>query len=170
VFLQGRHSNENWLITNYNQHKHVITPVKIGDEKSKVTIIRWHPTVAGMALALIQKPNTNGHDLYLSRDGGKSWGSGPVRTLIVDAQFGSPDATNYDGNKLYGIRVYEGTRYFFEFDINQLSSSDAMVENAFEFFHMKQYLFVATVCFPILSTNIKLERSRYKRSRIIRQY
>jgi hypothetical protein len=98
-----------------------------------------------MALALVQKPNTNGNDLYLSRDGGKTWGSGPVRSQIIDAQYGSPDAANFNSNKLFGIRTFEGVRYFFEFDINQLSSSDAMVENAFEFFHMKQFLFVATV-------------------------
>ncbi len=110
-------------------------------------MVRWHPTDKNILLALVQKKNTNGKDLYISKDGGRTFGTGPVRSQIIDAQWGSPDAADYSASQFNGIRTNEGERTFFQFDINSLTSSDVVVENAFEFFHMKQFLFVATVSF-----------------------
>lgn len=147
----GRNAAENWLVTGLDLKKPEFHNVKIADESYKVVRVRWHPTFNSHALALVRKPNAKANELYLSKDGGKTWGSGPVRAQIIDAQFGSPDASEYNANKLHGLRLTDdNARYFFEFDINELNSFDIKVDNAHEFFHMNQFLFVATVNLNLL--------------------
>ncbi|KAL0488957.1 vacuolar protein sorting protein VPS10, partial [Acrasis kona] len=144
IMIRGKNAEENWLVTGLNNKSPVYTKAKIADKSKVIKELRWHPRAQSIA-ALVNTPkNKIRHDLYISKDGGKSWSQDRIMADVNDFVFGNLNSKNFKEEMLYAVHDTDDGASLVEFNFNTLEASNSKIENALGVANVGNFMFATT--------------------------